>query len=296
MNMPARRVLARASNLRYLMLNILALKAGNGYKTWIIQTILADDPESELGGMFVSISAKSWVRNGGEVFPGVVVERRLFLRASASALAVLTINPCRHAISQQSGDPRDPLSWDDLIGIATKLAKQLVQSPTPNEELYLTDLSRLIGRRLSSPQAFFNLAQPVAEHEALRDFPLLVMQFRLMPGAAIPYHDHRNYIGVLTVTEGTVRVRSFEVDGAQPQPSKGSRFQIRETDDTLLAIGDQSTLSRTRGNIHDLRAGPRGARFIDFFTLYREDAHSTYLNVADEARDPTSRLFDANWA
>ncbi len=78
-------------------------------------------------------------------------------------------------------------------------------------------LSSLIRRRQAVPKAFFNLAQPVAAHESLRRFPLLVLQFRLAPGAAIPYHDHRDYNGVLTVTEGALRIRSFEILGSDPR-------------------------------------------------------------------------------
>jgi hypothetical protein len=101
---------------------------------------------------------------------------------------------------------------------------------------------------------------------------------------------------VLTVTEGTVQIRTFEIVGPDTRPSKGSTFRIRETNRAVLSKGAQSTLSRIRDNIHDLRAGPAGARFIDFFTLFRQDAHSAYLNVAEQPNDPTNNAFDATWA
>src|SRR5690606_1022495 len=161
---------------------------------------------------------------------------------------------------------------------------------------YLVHLSRLIERRRTDPKAYFNLAQPVAMHESLRHLPLVVLQFRLAPGAAIPYHDHRDYNGVLTVIEGAVRSRSFEILGSDPRPPRGPTFQIRETENVMLTKGAQSTLSRTRDNIHDLRAGPEGARFIHFFTFFHRGAHSSYLSVAEQPSDSAKRIFDASWA
>lgn len=233
---------------------------------------------------------------GDDMLHGVIVERRQFLRISLSALAALTVNLWQPASAQQASKAQPALSWDDLIKRAIPSAERLTESLSPDEEAYLIKLSNLIQRRRNTPKAFFDLAQPVATHESLQRFPLLVLQFRLAPGAAIPYHDHREYNGVLTVTEGTMRIRSFKILDADPQPPLARTFQVRETSDVMLTKGAQSTLSRTRDNIHDLRAGPEGARFIDFFTLFDRDAHSVYLNVAEEPIDSADRIFEASWA
>ncbi len=233
---------------------------------------------------------------GDELFDGVIIERRQFLRVSLGALAALTANFWQPASARQAKKAQTPLSWGDLIERAIPLAERLIDSLSPDEEAYLIKLSGLLERRRAVPEAFFDLAQPVAIHESLQRFPLLVLQFRLAPGAAIPYHDHRDYIGVLTVTEGAMRIRSFEILGSGRRPLRGHTFQIRETDNAMLTKGAQSTLSRTRDNIHDLRAGPEGARFIDCFTLFHQGAHSVYLNVAEQPRDSAKRIFDANWA
>lgn len=233
---------------------------------------------------------------GDELLRGVIIERRQFLRISLGALAALTINIGQPASARQASKAQTLLSWDDLIERAIPLAERLTESLSPNEEAYLIKLSGLIQRRGAVPKAYFNLAQPVATHESLRRFPLLVLQFRLAPGAAIPYHDHRDYNGVLTIVEGAMRIRSFEILGAGPRPPRGRTFQIRETDNVMLTKGAQSTLSRTRDNIHDLRAGPEGARFIDFFTFFHQGAHSVYLNVAEQPSDSAKRIFHASWA
>lgn len=227
---------------------------------------------------------------------GVVIERRQFLSISLSALAAMTtVNFWNRACARQSSE-ESRLSWEALVDRALPLAERFVESDSPDEETYLMSLSRLIGRRSTTPRASFDLTRPVAVRESLRRLPILVLQLRLAPGAGIPHHDHRDYIGVLTVTEGALRIRSFKILGSDPRPPPARTFQIRETGNSLLAKDAQSTLSRTRDNVHELRAGPEGARFIDFFTCFNPGAHSVYLNVAEQPRDPTRRVFDASWA
>ncbi len=227
---------------------------------------------------------------GDEVSDGVKIERREFLQVSLCALSALTT---RRAFAQPTARS---LSWDDLLATTTSLAERLIANSEPDEETYLTQLSAMIERTTGVPRALFDLSQPVATAESQRRFPIWIVQFRLAPGAAIPYHDHRDYIGVLTVTDGSLRVRSFDIEGTEPRPPQGRTFQIRQTDDTFLTTGAQSTLSRTRGNIHDLRAGPEGAKLLDFFTLFEQRAGSFYLNVAEHPRDAARQVFDANWA
>ena len=101
------------------------------------------------------------------------------------------------------------------------------------------------------------------------ELPFAVAQYKLAAGAAIPYHDHRDYNGVLRIVEGTASIRSFEIIGADQRPPNGGTFLIRETRRELLGAGQLSTLSRTRDNIHDIRAGNDGVRLVDFFTFFR---------------------------
>jgi hypothetical protein len=231
----------------------------------------------------------------GDGYDGLAIERRHLLWVSLGALTAFTISPWQSASALQTNTASTLPSWDALIARATLLARRLTASASPDEEAYLTELSGLIERGGRPPRPSFDLMEPVATDETLRRFPLLIVQFRLAPGAAIPYHDHRDYIGVLTVTEGSLRIRSFDILGRGPRPPRDSTFRIRETHSAILTAGSRSTVSRTRDNIHDLRAGPEGARLVDFFTMFRPSAHSVYLNVNEEPRDPAKRVFDASW-
>ncbi len=90
-------------------------------------------------------------------------------------------------------------------------------------------------------------------------------------------------------------MRSFEVVGADARPPKGKSFDIRETHDGLLFPGRASVLSRSRDNIHDVRAGKEGARLLDFFTFFNPAGQSVFLDVQEKPRDPEKRIFEATW-
>lgn len=223
----------------------------------------------------------------------VVVERRQFLRVSLGALTALCFG--RQGVLGEEWRTQEPLSWDSLTETAVSLAEQVVRNVPSDEERYLLSLIQLIERGAGIPKAHFNLSRPVGIHQSLLQFPLLVLQFRLAPGAAIPFHDHRNYISALTVIEGSLCVRSFEIVGSGPPPQPRRTFQIRQTNTSILKSGAHSTLSRTRDNIHDLRAGPEGARFVDFLTLFENNARSVDLVVAERAANQREGIFNATW-
>lgn len=231
-----------------------------------------------------------------EPIPGVVLERRKLLWASLGTLAAFTMTPWNAVAGRRVGKAQQAISWDVLVQRAVTLAEGVTQGQNPNEEAYLVELSRLMERAGEIPRASFDLAAPVATYETLRRLPLLIVQFRLAPGAVIPYHDHRDYIGALTVAEGELRIRSFDIVRDHPHWVRDQPFRIRETQNAVLTRGCHSTLSGLRNNIHDLRAGPKGARLIDVYTLRRSTAHSVYLNVAERPKESASRIFDARWA
>lgn len=235
-------------------------------------------------------------QRNNEAVDGIALERRRLLWVSIGTLAALAVNSWQSAAAQHISQPRAALDWDELVGRTIPLAEELIHNGHPDEETYLIRVSALMRRLRVPPKAFFNFTRPVSSFETLRRFPLLVLQFRLAPNATIPCHDHRDYNGILTVTEGSIRVRSFEILGSDTPTAHGSAFHVQETHNSILTNGGQSILSRTRDNIHNLKAGPEGARFIDFFTLFREDAHSVYLNVAEEPLDSSQRIFAATWA
>ena len=80
------------------------------------------------------------------------------------------------------------------------------------------------------------------------------------------------------------------------EAATGREVILRETVDALLLPGRFSTLSSTRDNLHELVAGPEGARVLDIFTYLRKPAGSRYLDFVGEAPvDVARRLYRARW-
>jgi len=237
-------------------------------------------------------------RPGAEVADGVLIERREVLMLSVGALAAFCLGWPQKVLAEETGGAKaenGELAWDNLIKLALPMAEELVKQPKPNEEAYLLQLSSLIARLDKAPEGNFPPKRVVAAVDHYRKMPLVVVQFKLEAGAALPFHDHRDYIGILSSVAGEARVRSFEIQGDNPIPPAGSSFDIRETGSRILTPGRMSHLSRTRDNVHDIRAGKDGARLLDFFTFYSKEGKSVFMNVTDKPKDADRKIYEASW-
>jgi len=95
-------------------------------------------------------------------------------------------------------------------------------------------------------------------------------------------------------------VRHYEPEPGSPQPDVlDTPFDLREVQSTLLTRGRSSSLSRTRANIHAFRAGPEGARFVDFGVNYKDpDGGYTVfskLDIDEAPTDPRRGIHTARW-
>lgn len=224
---------------------------------------------------------------GEELSPGVVVERRIILKLGllgAAGLALPGLSGCRQtATTEEATAP--PLTLAQMTDILRPQARTLIQAPVPDEEAYLRQVAALMLRLV--PQAP-TAGQPrnYQLSEVFNERPLVIYQIKLAPGASIPLHDHRHYNGVLMGLSGACRCRYFDImppagakgfDTADGQPPTGADFLIRPTRDCTLAPGVTGHLSRTKNNLHELVAGPDGARMLDVFTFFRADGTSHWL-------------------
>jgi hypothetical protein len=222
-----------------------------------------------------------------ELDDGVLLERRSLLKASVGALALLSLSWPQRALAQEPAlDDDADLAWDALATAALPLAEKLVRAKKPREEVYLARLAALV-HRLKIPGD--------RESLAVRR-PLVVAQFRLEPGRGFPWHDHRDYNGLILCVAGEARVRSADVLGGNPRPPNGRTFELRETADVRLTAGRASGLTRTRDNVHDVRgAGRDGARLLDFFTFFDAGGRSVSMDVAGRPKDADQRIYEASF-
>jgi hypothetical protein len=200
--------------------------------SWFPESVPLDDDEKE--GTFVA--------------EGVLIERRDILRISLGALAVWSLGWTQRALAEDVNAPKSEpdnaeLAWETLLKQALPMAEKLAASPKPNDDAFLFELASLVARLKMPPDAQFKGDKPLQAVETLRKMPFVVVQFQLQPQAAIPFHDHRDYAGLITCLSGEARVRSFDIVGEDKRPPKGKSFEIRETLNGILAPSRISTLS-----------------------------------------------------
>ncbi len=234
-----------------------------------------------------------------EVADGVIVERRSVLWLSAGAVASLLLGGSRlRAQDPQPGEEsRRGLTFAQFLDEALPLARRVVASRGEDEEAYLLTIAAALSR-LQDPDAPVRDAMREFTRANRREgerFPLSAVAMRLEPGKGFSHHDHLDYDGVILGLQGEVRIRNYDPVGELPQIDSTATFAIRQTRDDLILPGRFSTLGRNRENIHDLVAGKEGARVLDVFTFFSNDATSRYLDVDEKPRDADARIHDAVW-
>lgn len=239
------------------------------------------------------------------VAEGVVLERRSLLRFSAATVAAGLAAACA-APGQRKPAVEAPLeATDGTLDISQFLAemypraKEYVASGGKREESYLMAVGELMAR-LQAPtpedtqSAMRSLYKEHGSEE--RRFEIWVAVFDFEGGKGFSHHDHRDYNGVIQGLEGEARVRNFDVVGDVLVPPKGETFQIRQTRDDLILPGRFSTLGTVRDNVHEVVAGPGGAKLLDVFTYLEKDSRSYSMDVDPTPVDAERGIYEASWA
>jgi hypothetical protein len=189
------------------------------------------------------------------------------------------------------------LDLNEFVRTVQPLADRLVAADRPDEEAYLRSVMSLLPRLCGLPEPRFRPVRPgLAVHPVYRFRPLLVVQLRLEPGASIVLHDHPGCNGVLCGVEGQVRVRTFEFENAEAARRSARTFRVRRTAERVLTRGTCSAVGRAKDPLHDLTAGPDGARLLDVFTLFHEHGRSSDIALRERPLGGDSAVFEAAWA
>jgi predicted metal-dependent enzyme (double-stranded beta helix superfamily) len=194
--------------------------------------------------------------------------RREWLKLSLGALAAL-VTGCAHRSSLSRGSR---FTWDEFVNDLAVRA-EVVFARRINEERYVSSLVKCL-RRMDPASVPPLWKLPVRKR-------FTVAEFDLPSGLGFPYHDHRNYNGVIFVLDGQARISSFDVVGVDRTPPPGKEVLIKETHSSTLRVGEFSTLTTTRDNIHDVRAIGEGCRLLDIFTWMGPQPTSVFLEVGN---------------
>lgn len=226
---------------------------------------------------------------GQEFEPGVRLERRSLL-AGAAGLLGLAAAPVGRRVREASG-------IEGFLDQAAALAAKLDVTDRRAEDGYLYRLASLLCEVAEQPgDPWGGLDEGIRfagsggrKLEAPRH--MRAVQIGFGPGATIPVHDHKDYNGVILCLEGEMYCRNFDV---VEEEGDSSNVTLLETVDALLTPGRFSILSTTRDNLHELVAGPKGARVLDVFTYFEEGATSRFLKWR-EGEAPSERHVLARW-
>jgi hypothetical protein len=233
-----------------------------------------------------------------QVAPGVVVERRCFVKSVVIAFSALSI-PGVATARLRNADER--LMYEEFLKEVVPVAKKLVSDTSfAGQHRYLLSLAAYAVRlgdvpvpamrdsgQGAGPGTFIG-ANPGGD-------PFIVLHWRMEPRAIIRPHAH-TYGNVLTLgLEGETKVENYEMIGARDFDAKGT-FKVRKTQSQVLTPGQVNLVNLERGYVHGFQAGARGARGLDFTTRIRERRATTpYLNLSRNPVEIEPGIYEASW-
>ena len=244
--------------------------------------------------------------SNNEVARGFIEERRLFLKAPLAAAAGLILAKAgggqeSSAAGSPSSAGQAKLDFAGFFEACAGLARRATGSGTFDEDAYLNTISAVAARlRLETvPEAktgrFAGLDPPVDFGPIKAEPPLVLILWRLAPGATLPAHNHTP-VDVLSVClRGEVRVRHFDIVGEAPEYASKQTFHIKETRNLLMTPGSMSGLTQVRDNIHTFHAGDQGALGMDINTFLPGDKKFSFLDFGDRPIDRDKRIYEAVW-
>lgn len=239
-------------------------------------------------------------------------DRRAFLAAAVAAPLLQTPPPARPAPAAPSAQraPANGLALADALAGARELVTEHLQGPAPNDEAWVHGAAALFAQVAELPPDPFGA---MSEREAAflrahtwtfrrvdavpadRARPAVIThQIHVAPGGRIPLHDHRELFGAIVLVDGELEIRSFDVvEGS----AATATVTLQESNRAWLAPGRFALLTRARDNVHEFRAGAKGARLLDLFVWLGADSRSHDLTFVDDPdRAAADRRYRARWS
>lgn len=234
-----------------------------------------------------------------ELFPGVVVERRCFLKSVAIALGSITIPGVATAHLARG---TEPLSYEEFLREVVPVAKKLVGDISfIGQHRYLLTLASYAVRLADAPiPAMRDSGQGAGPGTFIGAIPgsdpFIVLHWKMNPRTVIRPHAH-TYGNVLTLAlEGEVRVENFEMVGTRDFDANGT-FKARKTQSQVLMPGQVNLVNLERDYIHGFQAGAGGGRGLDITTRIKERREGTpYLNLSRNALELEPGIYEATWS
>lgn len=234
-----------------------------------------------------------------QVSPGLVVERRCFLKTLAVGFGALSI---RGVATAHLAGSDERLTYEEFLKAVAPVARRLVgDTSLAGQQRYLLTLASYAVRLADAPvPAMRDSGQGAGPGTFIGAIPggdpFIVLHWRMEPGTIIRPHAH-TYGNVLTLAlEGEIRVENYEMVGARDFDAKGT-FKARKTQSQILTPGQVNLVNLERDYIHGFEAGARGGRGLDITTRIKERREPTpYLNLSKKPIETEPGVYEASWA
>jgi hypothetical protein len=262
--------------------------------------------------VYGSIQDAAFEFSEAELSPGVVLERRMVLGGGLGLLAGLFSPNWPGIFAQEppadsSSASTETIELETLIARLRPEARRLIASDKPDEEKYLEMAVKELVKVSKLETYRFMPSRKGGWETDFQAFvpPVLLYQIRMSPNSVIDLHDHRHHNGALSVREGSIRVRSFDIfqEGEDKKwdvaagkvPAMEEEFLIQEKGESVLKQGQAVGLTRTRDNIHQIEAGPDGCLMYDLFTNFKMNAQSFEIKWDGQYFDRAKKLCKVLW-
>ena len=194
---------------------------------------------------------------------------------------------------ESSSDTELPsISIDELLSLILSDAQTLVQNPQQDESEYLEKVHELLAR-LETTLPDLGVTSGYRLRSLASDGPIEIYEIEMAPGAEIPLHDHRDYIGNLLGWEGSATTTNYtRVEG----DVESGWFLLQESAKIELTHGQRGYLGRSTHNFHVVQAGKNGAKLVDVFTYYPGQGGSRFAELDPDPIDSAKKIYRARWS
>jgi hypothetical protein len=232
-----------------------------------------------------------------ELEPGLLVQRRCFLKTAAIALGSIAMPGALPSVADASA--RSDWSIEEFVTEVVPVAEALLKDRSLlGQDYYLLTLASYAVQLTNVPEPEFrDSGQGVGPGTFIglsgAPGPFVMLQWKMDPNTEIRRHAH-SYGNVVTFgLDGATRVENFEVVGERDYDSTDS-FRVRRTLTQWMTPGSTNLVSLERNYIHGYLTSSQGARGLDITTRLYERRPTPYLELGEPVPGE-SNVFVGAW-
>ena len=195
------------------------------------------------------------------------VSRREVMNMSLGSF--LSVSASLPLLGQNAKEKNGLLNWNEFIEKVGKEADKHFMDKW-DQEAHVKKVADLVQKlNLKDPHITKAKAKYKNRNKNFPEFdklfykkPFQISMLHFEKGEYIPHHNHPGMTGVIFVSNGTLLVNNFDI---MKEKSDDGQLLLKKVEAAKITAGKLGTLTKDRGNIHDVRA-TEFTQVIDIFT------------------------------